>query len=120
MRPAECWMHKMAAQDFHTPHLRWESPAAGGESSSQIEHAGCNLRNGPVPRPLMQVLQSVWSNSMNDLASLRTHIIDLLTKAEAHVDARSELKDFPANLRGRKPEGTPHTPWQLLEHLRIA
>lgn len=57
---------------------------------------------------------------MNDLASLRTHIINLLTKAEAHVDARSELKDFPAKLRGCKPEGAPHTPWQLLEHLRIA
>lgn len=57
---------------------------------------------------------------MNDLASLRTHIINLLTKAEAHVDARSELKDFPVKLRGRKPEGAPHTPWQLLEHLRIA
>ena len=57
---------------------------------------------------------------MNDLASLRTHIVNLLTKGEAHVDARSELKDFPANLRGRKPEGAPHTPWQLLEHLRIA
>ena len=57
---------------------------------------------------------------MNDLAALRTHIINLLTKAEAHVDARSELKDFPAKLSGRKPEGAPHTPWQLLEHLRIA
>lgn len=57
---------------------------------------------------------------MNDLASLRTHVVNLLTKAEAHVDAASELKDFPPKLRGRKPEGAPHTPWQLLEHLRIA
>lgn len=56
---------------------------------------------------------------MNDLASLRQHIINLLTKAEAHVDARSELKDFPSKLRGRKPEGAPHTAWQLLEHMRI-
>ena len=57
---------------------------------------------------------------MNDLASLRRHVINLLTKAEAHVDARSELKGFPRKLRGRKPEGAPHTPWQLLEHMRIA
>lgn len=57
---------------------------------------------------------------MESLASLRTHLIDLLTKAEAHVDAASELKGFPAKLRGRKPEGAPHTPWQLLEHMRIA
>jgi len=46
-------------------------------------------------------------------------IINLLTKAEAHVDARSELESFPAELRGRKPQGSPHTPWQLLEHMRI-
>lgn len=57
---------------------------------------------------------------MESLASLRSHLIDLLTKAEAHVDAASELKGFPAKLRGRKPEGAPHTPWQLLEHMRIA
>ncbi|HEY6350339.1 MAG TPA: DinB family protein [Candidatus Angelobacter sp.] len=56
---------------------------------------------------------------MNDVASLRQHMINLLTKAEAHVDVRSELKDFPRKLRGRKPEGAPHTPWQLLEHMRI-
>jgi hypothetical protein len=52
--------------------------------------------------------------------SLREHIINLLTKAEAHVDVRSTLEDFPPDLRGRKPEGAPHTPWQLLEHMRIA
>jgi len=57
---------------------------------------------------------------MNDLAFLRQHVVNLLTKAEAHVDARSELKDFPPKLRGRKPDGAPHTPWQLLEHMRIA
>ena len=52
--------------------------------------------------------------------SLRQHLINLLTKAEAHVDVRSELKDFPVELRGLKPAGAPHTPWQLLEHMRIA
>jgi len=51
---------------------------------------------------------------------LRQHLVNLLTKAEAHVDLESELKDFPRELRGRKPPGAPHTPWQLLEHIRIA
>jgi hypothetical protein len=51
---------------------------------------------------------------------LRQHVINLLTKAEAHVDVRSTLETFPEKLRGRKPEGAPHTPWQLLEHMRIA
>ena len=51
---------------------------------------------------------------------LRQHLTSLLTKAEAHVDLESSLKDFPRELRGKKPEGAPHTPWQLLEHIRIA
>ena len=51
---------------------------------------------------------------------LRQHLINLLTKAEAHVDLESSLKNFPRKLRGAKPDGAPHTPWQLLEHIRIA
>jgi len=56
---------------------------------------------------------------MENIAALREHIINLLTRAEAHVDAKSELEGFPAELRGRKPTGGPHTPWQLLEHMRL-
>ena len=51
---------------------------------------------------------------------LRLHLTNLLTKAEAHVEMEGVLKDFPRELRGKKPEGSPHTPWQLLEHIRIA
>jgi DinB superfamily len=51
---------------------------------------------------------------------LRQHLANLLTKAEAHVDLAGSLKDFPRELRGKKPGGSPHTPWQLLEHIRIA
>jgi DinB superfamily len=51
---------------------------------------------------------------------LRQHLVSLLTKAEAHVDLDSSIKKFPAKLRGQKPKGSPHTPWQLLEHIRIA
>jgi hypothetical protein len=57
---------------------------------------------------------------MDNVESLRRHIVNLLTKAEAHVDAASTLHAFPAELTGRKPQGSPHTPWQLLEHLRLA
>jgi hypothetical protein len=57
---------------------------------------------------------------MENMTSLREHITNLLIKAEAHVDAPGELKGFPQKLRGSKPEGAPHTPWQLLEHMRIA
>jgi hypothetical protein len=57
---------------------------------------------------------------MKTIDPLRQHVINLLTKAEAHVDLESSLKNFPRELRGHKPEGAPHTPWQLLEHIRIA
>ncbi|MCU1255680.1 MAG: hypothetical protein JWM83_1979 [Candidatus Angelobacter sp.] len=50
---------------------------------------------------------------------VRQHISDLLAKAEAHISLREGLKDFPVKLRGSKPDGGPHTPWQLLEHIRI-
>jgi hypothetical protein len=51
---------------------------------------------------------------------LRQHLINSLTKAEAHIDVRSAFENFPEHLRGRKPQRAPHTPWQLLEHMRIA
>src|SRR5947207_5923185 len=38
----------------------------------------------------------------------------------AHMDFGSAVRDFPANLRGVKPAGAPHTAWQLLEHMRLA
>src|SRR5215470_9520057 len=59
------------------------------------------------------------ANVMDKIASLRTHLINLLTKGEAHIDAASELKGFTEDLRGKKPQGSPHTPWQLLEHMRL-
>ncbi len=51
--------------------------------------------------------------------SLRQHVLDLLTKEQAHIGPRRALKGFPRELRGKKPNGAPHSPWQLLEHMRI-
>jgi len=65
----------------------------------------------------LAVIQSI---AMKKTDPVRQHISNLLTKAEAHVDVREALQNFPKDLRGRKPEGGPHTPWQLLEHIRIA
>jgi len=39
---------------------------------------------------------------------------------QAHLSLENALKDLPANLRGRRPEGLPHSPWELVEHIRIA
>jgi hypothetical protein len=51
---------------------------------------------------------------------LRQHLVKLLSTRQAHVDLDTALADFPPELRGKKPAGAPHTPWQLLEHIRIA
>jgi DinB superfamily len=57
---------------------------------------------------------------MNENRALREHLIVLLEGRQAHVSAEDALRDFPAALQGSKPEGAAHTPWQLLEHMRIA
>jgi len=53
-------------------------------------------------------------------ASLREHLLNLLTGSHAHADFEAAIKNFPAELRGKRPEGADHSPWQLVEHLRIA
>jgi uncharacterized damage-inducible protein DinB len=51
---------------------------------------------------------------------LREHLLWLLRGGYAHIDLEGALADLPSELRGAKPDGLPHTPWRLLEHLRIA
>jgi hypothetical protein len=53
-------------------------------------------------------------------ASLREHLLYLLQGGGAHIDFDRAVADLPAGLRGGKVAGLPHTPWRLLEHLRIA
>lgn len=39
---------------------------------------------------------------------------------EAHLGLDSAVKDLPRELRVRRPAGLPHSPWELIEHIRIA
>jgi hypothetical protein len=52
--------------------------------------------------------------------SLRQHLLDLLKGGNAHATFDDAIKNLPANLHGRKPDNFPHSPWMLLEHLRLA
>jgi DinB superfamily len=52
--------------------------------------------------------------------ALRQHLLDLLGGGGAHAKFDDVIDDFPPKLRGAKPAGLPHSPWMLLEHLRIA
>lgn len=52
--------------------------------------------------------------------SLREHLIELLKGGHAHAKFEDAVDDLPAKLRGTKPENFPHSPWMLVEHIRIA
>jgi len=51
---------------------------------------------------------------------LRDHLVRLLSKEQAHAGFAAAIADLPKKLRAVKIPASPHTPWQLLEHLRIA
>jgi len=51
---------------------------------------------------------------------VREQVVKLLEGGQAHVTFDAVVKNFPVKLRGAKPEGAPHTAWELLEHMRIA
>jgi hypothetical protein len=57
---------------------------------------------------------------MKDDKALRDLLRSLLDWDGAHVRFDDAVKDFPRELRGIRPDGGPHSPWELLEHLRIA
>jgi len=56
---------------------------------------------------------------MSDQA-LRDHLLNMLRGRGAHAEFEETIASFPAALAGGRVPGSPHTPWRLLEHLRIA
>ncbi|HRX84226.1 MAG TPA: DinB family protein [Phycisphaerae bacterium] len=52
--------------------------------------------------------------------SLRDHLLYLLRGGGAHLDFDTAVADLPPDLRGAHAPHMSHTPWRLLEHLRIA
>ena len=51
---------------------------------------------------------------------VREHVLKLLEGGHAHVTFEAAVKGIPAALRGKRPKGAEHSPWELLEHMRIA
>ncbi|HEY2857188.1 MAG TPA: DinB family protein [Terracidiphilus sp.] len=59
--------------------------------------------------------------SENETASaLRKQLVENLQSSNAHADFAKSIQDFPVDVRGKRPKGAPHSPWEVLEHLRIA
>jgi hypothetical protein len=52
--------------------------------------------------------------------SLRKHLLELLKGGSAHAKFEDVIKGLPAKLRGARPAKFPHSPWMLLEHMRLA
>ena len=57
---------------------------------------------------------------MDSIQSLRKELDRLLAGKGAHADFDASVADFPPKLRGVRPHGSPHSAWEVLEHLRIA
>ena len=52
-------------------------------------------------------------------AAVRDHLRKVLDWEEAHVGFDAAVDGIPAHMRGTPPPGLPHSPWQLVEHIRI-
>jgi uncharacterized damage-inducible protein DinB len=52
--------------------------------------------------------------------SVRDLVARLLAWEDAHVSFDKAITGIPPDLRGTVPHNLPYSPWQLLEHLRIA
>jgi hypothetical protein len=50
----------------------------------------------------------------------RSIIAAAIDGPEAHVPFDRAVADLPEALRGRRPADYPHSPWELLEHVRLA
>lgn len=55
---------------------------------------------------------------MSDQA-VRDHVLYLLQGGGAHLNFDQAIADLPDELRGAKVKDVSHTPWRLLEHMRI-
>lgn len=52
--------------------------------------------------------------------AVRDHLVRVLDWEDAHVGFDKAVEGIPADKRGGRPAGLEHSPWQLLEHIRLA
>lgn len=53
-------------------------------------------------------------------STVREQLLQLLSGGNAHMTFDQVVKDFPLEAINENPANVPYTPWQLLEHVRIA
>jgi hypothetical protein len=64
--------------------------------------------------------EHIMIRCMDQISSLRAELDRVLSGHGAHADFDSAVRDFPAALRGIRPQGVAHSAWEILEHIRIA
>ena len=52
--------------------------------------------------------------------ALRSQLVRVLSWEEAHVSFDKAVAEIPPDKRGAQVTGVEHSPWQLLEHIRLA
>jgi hypothetical protein len=57
---------------------------------------------------------------MSNDGALRDHLLYLLRGGGAHIRFDTLVADFPIDAINQKVAGVPYTPWQVIEHMRIA
>ena len=57
---------------------------------------------------------------MDSNETLREQLSGLLGKSQAHGGFDKIVAEIASDVRGKRPGGVPHSPWELLEHIRIA
>jgi DinB superfamily len=57
---------------------------------------------------------------VNEQKVLREHLVHLLKGGGAHVSFEKAVARLPVKARGMRPRGAPHSPWEIVDHLRVA
>jgi len=60
------------------------------------------------------------SNAPGQESELRQELVGLLEGGRAHATFEDAVEGLPLEIRGATLPGAAHTPWQVLEHLRLA
>jgi hypothetical protein len=60
------------------------------------------------------------ATSVKNERGLREHLLFLLKGGGAHAGFDKAIESLPVALRGKRPEGASHSPWEIVDHMRLA
>src|SRR5581483_6732005 len=112
---SECGTFRECARLFRSSRASSPTKRCSGSTMKWTGSIG-RLRRSPrsFSRP------QDWSNRMKPDNAVRDHVVKLLAGGQAHATFEAAVKGIPAPLRGKRPKGAEHSPWEILEHMRIA